>query len=164
MLQGTKPRRSGAEGAARTRNTREVVVGSQCREGTVARVIVGEMATGGSPADDLRGTRAEMTFEKLFERCIEGWAKLHKRTWREDQAKYDPYLTPLAGQRISQIGTRHIEEIHARISKTKSVTANRVLPLVSSVFGRAGKWGLRPRRIAQDGERDHPGRRRAGVD
>ena len=101
-----------------------------------------DMARGVNPADEKRKARQEMTFEELFEIYMERHSKPRKRTWREDLDKFKTYLKPLGKKRLSEIKKSHISAIHARIGKKHKITANRVLALISSVFGRAIEFGL----------------------
>lgn len=83
-----------------------------------------------------------MTFAGLFDIYLERHAKLKKRTWQEDKNYFERHLADLGKKRLSQISRKDIAAIHGRIGKTKQTHANRVLALVSSVFGRAIEFGL----------------------
>jgi integrase len=99
-----------------------------------------EIATGGNPADVKRAVKGEPTFADLFDAYLERHSKPHKRTWREDETKYRDYLAkPLGGRKVSHITRQQVAAIHDRItSDGHAIMANRVMALVSSVFG----WGL----------------------
>ena len=102
-----------------------------------------ELALGGNPNDVIRQQRQEMTFADLFEVYMERHAKQRKRTWREDQRYYDRHLaTTLGRKKLSTITKRDVSSIHAAIGKTRQTHANRVLTLISSIFGRAIEYGL----------------------
>lgn len=107
-----------------------------------AREIKTAMDAGLNPNDTLRQEREEMTFAGLFEQYMTRHAKVNKRTWQEDQRQYDRYLSRLANRRLSDITRRDIAAIHSRIGKETKTAANRVLALVSSVFGKAIAFGL----------------------
>lgn len=102
--------------------------------------------SGANPAEVKRAHKAEMTFADLFADYIERHAKPRKRTWREDRAKYDRYLSRSIGaKRLSAIERGDIATIHSDVTRDgHQVTANRVLALVSSVFGWAVKNGVWP--------------------
>ena len=100
------------------------------------------MADGINPADKKRKARTEMTFKELFEVYMDRHSKPRKRTWQEDLNTFETYLKTLSKKKISEIKKNHISAIHSRIGKKHKVTANRVLALVSSVFGRAIEYGL----------------------
>lgn len=113
-----------------------------------AAEINAAFALGESPGEARRVAKAEMTFGDLFQLYIERHAKSHKRTWREDESKFSQYLCDdkqglnIAARKLSDIERGHIAQLHARIGKSHPVTANRVIALVSSVFGRAIEWGI----------------------
>ena len=107
-----------------------------------AREIKTDMDAGLNPNDTLRQEREELTFAGLFEQYMTRHAKLSKRTWQEDQRQYDRYLTSLANRRLSDITKRDIAAIHSHIGKETKTAANRVLALVSAVFGKAIAFGL----------------------
>jgi integrase len=110
--------------------------------------IVAAFAMGENPSEAKRKARAEMTFVDLFDLYIERHSKVHKRTWREDQSKYQQYLCSekeginLAAKKLSAIDRTDIARLHAKIGKAHPITANRVIALVSSVFGRAITWDI----------------------
>lgn len=107
-----------------------------------ARRLKADMADGINPADEKRKARQEMTFKELFEIYMDRHSRPRKRTWQEDLDKFDTYLKPLGRKRLSEIKKNHISALHSRIGKEHKVTANRVLALVSSIFGRAIEYGL----------------------
>ena len=109
----------------------------------MATAINAELAKGENPNDILRQQRQEMTFGDLFAMYLERHAKQRKRTWREDQRYYDRHLANTLGRKkLSTITKRDISLLHANIGKTRQTHANRVLALISSVFGRAVEYGL----------------------
>jgi integrase len=100
--------------------------------------------SGANPAAVKRALKEESTFADLFADYLNRHAKPRKRTWKEDNAKYDRYLAKTLGpKRLSAIERSDVASIHSSISRDgHQVTANRVLALVSSVFGWAVKAGL----------------------
>jgi integrase len=109
-----------------------------------AKQLNGVIAEGANPAELRRAHRGELTFAELFDEYIERHAKLRKRTWKEDAQKYRDYIEKhLAGRKISGISRQDIAAIHSKITRAGHPTvANRVKDLLSSIFGRAVKWGL----------------------
>lgn len=99
-----------------------------------------EIAAGGNPAEVKRAVKGEPTFADLFDAYLERHSKPHKRTWREDEPKYRDYLAqPLGGRKVSHITRQQVAAIHDRITADgHAIMGNRVLALVSSVFG----WGI----------------------
>jgi integrase len=107
-----------------------------------AREIKVSLTNGENPNDKLKQQRQEMTFAGLFEIYIERHAKTKKRSWKADQEAFDRHLGALGRKKLSTVTRRDIAEIHSRIGKDRPTTANRILALVSSVFGRAIEFGL----------------------
>ena len=108
----------------------------KCREAKV------ELAEGRNPNDALRQERQEMTFADLFSQYMERHAKVRKRTWQEDQNQFDRYLGAFAKKKLSAITRKDVAALHGKIGKTAPTAANRLLALLSSVFGRAIEFGL----------------------
>ena len=103
----------------------------------------GKVALGSNPADKKRQQRAEITFGEMFALFYEQHSKPHKKTHKEDLAKFTKYLSDrkyginLAKRRLSEIGIAEIKTVFNKIAETHPITANRVLALVSSVFSEA---------------------------
>ena len=83
-----------------------------------------------------------MTFADLFSQYMERHAKVRKRTWQEDQNQFDRYLGAFAKKKLSAITRKDVAALHGKIGKTAPTAANRLLALLSSVFGRAIEFGL----------------------
>lgn len=100
--------------------------------------------SGANPAQVKRANRQEMDFAELFQEFLDRHAKPRKRTWREDKAKYDRYLAKTLGpKKVSAIARTDIASVHSSITRAgHATTANRVLALVSSVYGWARSAGL----------------------
>lgn len=102
------------------------------------------LVDGGSPAAVRRERREEQTFGDLFDTYLSRHAKVHKKTWKEDQQRFDQYLAgPLGSVKLSKVTRETVARIHSSITTAgHAAVANRVLALVSSVFGRALEWSL----------------------
>lgn len=99
---------------------------------------------GANPAEVKRAHKGELTFGDLFKQYLDRHAKPRKRTWEDDEQRYQQYLEkPLDSKKLSSITRQSIALIHADITKAgHPVVANRVLALISSIFGRTLEWGL----------------------
>lgn len=97
-----------------------------------------------NPAEVRRALRGEPTFGALFKEYLERHSRPNKRTWQEDESKFHQYLArPLGDKRLSIIARNDIAAIHSAITRSgHGTTANRVLALVSSIFGWAISVGL----------------------
>ncbi|WP_175771962.1 tyrosine-type recombinase/integrase [Paraburkholderia phenazinium] len=107
-----------------------------------------DIANGTNPAELKRVRRAEMTFGDLFDQYYKNHSVPHKKTSHEDKQKFDKYLSNnkdginLASRQLSVITKADIAQLFGKIGKEHKVTANRVLALVSSIFGKAIEWGI----------------------
>jgi integrase len=109
-----------------------------------ASEINSAIASGANPADAKRGRAAELTFAELFSQYIQRHAKLHKRTWAEDIQRFEQYLAASLGKKkLSMVNRQLVAAVHTNITMAgRPVVANRVLALVSSIFGWAVSAGL----------------------
>jgi len=111
---------------------------------TKATELIGKIAGRANPAEIQRTHKGEPTFAELFDDYLEQHAKLRKRTWREDKQKFEDYLARALGKKkITHVSQLDLAAIHSKITKAgKPTLANRVMDLVSSIFGRAVKMKL----------------------
>jgi len=111
-----------------------------------AMEIVGVLASGRSMAESLRERRSEITLNELFESFLQRHAKLHKKTWRNDESNYRLYIGKVMGRKkLSQIDRRQIVALMDRmIEEGRSpVTAERaVLALGRKLFNWARERSL----------------------
>jgi len=124
-----------------------------------ARKVNVAIAENKNPNDAIREQKAEATFNELFKTYLERWAKPHKKTWDEDIRQFKNYIetgSPLTKKKLSRITRTDIATLHSAIGKTRPITANRVLALISSVFGRAAEWGLWDKANPAQGIRKFP--------
>jgi len=102
-----------------------------------------QYAMGDSPADKKKRMREEMTFAELFRVYMERHASIAKKTWKDDLRCYEQYLARTLGKKkLSKVARKDIAAIHTHIGKDHQTQANRVLALISSVFGKAIEYGL----------------------
>jgi integrase len=109
-----------------------------------AATINAAIADGANPAQAKRAHKAELTFHELFQQYIDRHARMKKATATEDQQRYEQYLRkPLGTTRLSLIDRKTIALIHSAITASGHPTvANRILALISTVFGRGIEFGL----------------------
>ena len=102
----------------------------------------GKVAEGQNPAEDLRSARAATTLGELSAYYIEHHAKVHKRTWREDERQYNQYLKQWSGRRLGEITRHDIATLHARIGRDNGhYAANRLLAMASKLYTYAASLG-----------------------
>jgi integrase len=101
------------------------------------------IAKGENPNDKRRADRAEMTLGQLKNEYIERYAKLHKITWRDDEAQFKRYLKHWENRKLSQIQKRDIQKLHMDIGNSNGhYAANRLLALLSTLFNKAIEFSL----------------------
>lgn len=114
--------------------------------------MLGEIVKGSNPADARHQVKNETTFGEVFTAYLEH-AKGHKRTWQQDQEKYNRRLKPWANRPLSSITRADVAKLHAQVGgatgkadtsgrKRKGgnskggghYAANRLLALLSTVY------------------------------
>lgn len=107
-----------------------------------ASKVNSQIAQGKNPNREKSKLKGELTFEELFEKYLEGHAKLHKKSWKNDQDIYRLYLIHLKKRKISSFHKSDFETLHSDIGKTKGrYAANRMLALLGVMFRKAIDWG-----------------------
>lgn len=107
-----------------------------------AEEYIGRVARGSNPAEEKRAVRAEDSLGGLFERFIELHAKPRKRTWADDVAQFERYLSGWRDRRLSEITRSDVQKLHAKLGEVHGIyTANRALALLRSLYNRAIDWG-----------------------
>jgi integrase len=95
---------------------------------------------------DIHAARHAVRHEQTVGGLLGFWierAKGHKKTWKDDQTLYDRFLAPWATRRLSSIKKADVAALHAKIgTQNGHYQANRVLSLVSAMFGVAGDIGF----------------------
>ena len=102
------------------------------------------IAKGCNPAEIERGRKAESTFSDLFNLYLERHSKMNKRTWPKDQQHFRQFLNkPLGSMKLSAVKRQSIASVFNDITMAgHPVVANRVLALLSSMYGWALSTGL----------------------
>lgn len=104
----------------------------------LAAKLNADIAQGQDPQAERRRAREEWTLEVLFQHYLDTHAKLHKKTWEDDQAQFDRYLDGWKNRRINAIREEDVRSLHTKIGKDHGqYAANRVLALLSTVFNHA---------------------------
>jgi integrase len=99
-----------------------------------AKKATGEVVQGVDPAERKRVARGEMTFGELFNDWRDRHAKLHKKSWDQDQDNYDNHLADWGPWKLSRIKRADVTTLHTKIGADAPYMANRVLALASTLF------------------------------
>jgi len=98
-----------------------------------------------NPNDAIRAEKAEMMFGGLFDIYMERWAKPHKKSWQADIDNHRRYIQDFAkinNRKLSRIAKTDIAALHSGLGKKRPIIANRVLALISSIYGWAAEQGI----------------------
>ena len=112
-------------------NTEDISLADACARAAEVRSAV---AQGGNPFS-LKG----QPFSVLFTRWLEEYAKLKKRSWAEDDRRWQLHIEPKLGHvPVNEITRARLIELLADVAKKGPVQANRVGALLSKIFN----WAL----------------------
>jgi integrase len=112
----------------------------------LAKEIMGQVAKGENPAEDISQHRKAPTVAALCERFFEAHAKERCKpsTQKEYRRAIDLFIVPAIGSfKVVDVERRDIAELHHRF-RDKPYQANRTLGVLSKMFNLAEIWGLRP--------------------
>ena len=111
-----------------------------------ARDLLQAARKGADPAFQRKTTRDGLTVADLAERYMKAHAATKKKpsSAKTDASNLRNHVLPAHGRRkIADINRADISKLHHDMRDTPGA-ANRVLALLSKMFGLAEKWGLRP--------------------
>jgi integrase len=87
----------------------------------------------------------EISFEDFATLYIERYAKVHKKTWRQDLRRIRHHLLPVfSGRQLSSIKRVELQELHTRIGEHGRYAANRAIENLAKMFNLAKLWGYYP--------------------
>jgi hypothetical protein len=109
-----------------------------------AAIVNAEIAGGMRSANCKgRNTGKSITLGEFFEEYLVRHAKPHKKTWQEDQRKFNRYLSHWKKMKLSHIRKSDIQQLHTKIGeKNGKYTANRLLELLSIMFACGITWEI----------------------
>lgn len=94
---------------------------------------------------EVRLVLAPPTFREVADRYLEDYAKLHKRSWREDQRKITANLLPVFGDcAFAEITRAQVSKLHTEIGRRAPIEANRTLEILSRMYELARDWEIIP--------------------
>ena len=110
-----------------------------------ASEINAKIAQGEDPQAQRRALRGELTLEELFKEFKERHLIPYRKpkTADEYERQFEKHLVRWKNRKLSAIQKRDIQGLHTKIGKQSGpYMANRVLALLSSMFGKAKTWGF----------------------
>lgn len=91
------------------------------------------------------GNYRSCKFSELADLYIERHAKVHKKSWREDERRIKKYLLPRWEHlTLEAIQRPEVARLHLELGREMPYQANRVLENISKMFQLAVIWGLLP--------------------
>lgn len=100
---------------------------------------------GGDPLDSKQTLAKAGTVADLAEVYLSRYAKVHKRSWRDDERRLAKYITKKWGNlKASAIKRADVATLHGSIGKDHPYEANRNVELISKMFDLGEKWGFVP--------------------
>ncbi len=76
------------------------------------------IARGENPNEKKRAVREEMTLGELFSLYLERHAKVHKRSWRDDQAQFERFLSSFEDENVETLARRRVDILKGREGAT----------------------------------------------
>jgi integrase len=127
-----------------------------------ARELKRDIDSGGDPLEQLEVEREAPTVANLCERFeAEHVDKLRAHTQADYRAAIRNDITPALGKlKVAAVDFEHVDRLHRKISQRAPTLANRVLAVLSKMFGLAIKWRLRPDNPCKGVERNREEKRR----
>ncbi len=90
------------------------------------------------PLAERQTIRKAETFGELWESYLENHAKAKKRSWLEDQRRFDRCVPDTwKSRKVESLTTKDIETLHFKVGQRSKVEANRTLALLSKMFSYA---------------------------
>ena len=110
----------------------------------MAREKLVQVIVGHDPAEE-KHLHQGATITELANEYLEKYAKIHKRSWSEDERRIQRTVLPTLSRHLVLSVTRHdITKIHEQIGQANPYEANRILALLSVMFEFARKRGYVP--------------------
>ncbi|MGK5089984.1 site-specific integrase [Bdellovibrionota bacterium FG-2] len=98
---------------------------------------------GEDPLADRRREVAGETVGDLCDSYLERHAKIHKKSWKEDERRLDRFIRPAwKAHKVRSISAEDVAHLHLRIGKQAPYEANRVLEIISKMFELARRWRM----------------------
>lgn len=100
-----------------------------------------QVAQGLSPTAMRQEKRAELTLGELFDIYLERHAKVHKRTWQDDERRFRYHMPQWKRHLLSEIQRSDIIAWHAKLGKGRGIyAANHALAILRILFNKAIEW------------------------
>lgn len=100
------------------------------------------IAKGLHPKEIERAEKLETSLGDCFKKYLNQHAKVHKKTWDEDESQFNRYLKQWQEKKLSKIKREDIQKLHTDIGKNNGIyAANRLLATLRCMFNKTIEWG-----------------------
>lgn len=90
-----------------------------------------QIAQGKNPNREKNKLKDELTLKELFHSYCDRHAKLHKKSWKNDEKQYRLYLSCWDNRKISTLHRSDIETLHSKVGREHGLyAANRMIALL----------------------------------
>ena len=108
-----------------------------------ARQALVDSGNGSDPLEQRQKAVQGETIGNLAEAYIERHAKIHKKSWKDDQRSIKKYILPRwATKKVRDLSRADIARLHHTVGQTYPYAANRLLELLSKMLELAKLWGF----------------------
>lgn len=108
----------------------------------LAKLLKAQIAQGNNPTEIKKEHKKELTFQQLYVKFLEDYAKPFRRCWKNDKYVIEKHCKSLFSQKISSISSDAVKELIQNLSVQSYNTANAVLERIRVLFNKATEWGL----------------------
>jgi integrase len=110
-----------------------------------------KVARGEDPRVELDARAGMPTVAEFFAKDFLPWAREHKRSWRDDELRFNKEILPRIGRRrMCDVTAREVQALHVELRRNHAVaTCNRYLSLVQRLFSYANELGVTERHPAR---------------
>jgi integrase len=109
----------------------------------IAREKLGKLRLKIDPLEEKKKFSKSSDIKALAFIYIERHAKVHKKTWKEDERRLNQHIIPHWGARkVSSIKRNDIALLHSKIGQEAPYESNRIVRLLSKMFSLAIQWGI----------------------
>jgi len=107
-----------------------------------ASQVIAEMIDGKNPNQEKKNIRAESSFGEVFALFMGRYSKPNKKTWREDEAGVNNFLSHWLHKKLSSITKQEVQLVHEKIKKENGLyRANKILAKIHAIYNKAIEWG-----------------------
>lgn len=108
-----------------------------------ARIKLGLVSQGFDPLADKQRLSQMGTVKELCETYLDRHAKIHKKTWREDERRIRKHLIPALGaHKVASLSPMDVSQVHSAIGKRSIYEANRTMEVLRSAIEKGKFWGF----------------------